>query len=121
MAFWLGLLSVAQKIKEEEAAGYHSYFIGGGSRKKEKKRKNTHTPSWIYLQSKCMSHAWSVKEPYILTRISPSHKQWPIKSLLLLLLLRIDAVYIAFILTSDNYLNLEWQKGCLFSGHIVRS
>lgn len=69
MAFWLGLLSVAQKIKEEEAAGYHSYFIGRGRKKKE--RKKTHTPSWIYLQSKCMRHAWSVKEPYIQTRIPP--------------------------------------------------
>lgn len=28
MAFWLGLLSVAQKIKEEEV-GYHRYFTGG--------------------------------------------------------------------------------------------
>lgn len=27
MAFWLGLLSVAQKIKGEEW-GYHSYFSG---------------------------------------------------------------------------------------------
>lgn len=58
MAFWLGLLSVAQKIKEEEAAGYHSYFIGGGSRKKEKKRKkHTHTLMDIFaikMHEPCM-------------------------------------------------------------------
>lgn len=33
MAFWLGLLSVAQKIKEE-GVGYHRYFIAEGGRKK---------------------------------------------------------------------------------------